>query len=146
MNEITINDCGLYQDYKYILPTLKSGLSYLKVENVIFSIIFVDDDAIHEMNKNYRGVDRITDVISFAFEDNAQIVYNDCRLLGEIYICIPQMKRQAEEYGHSEKRELAFLSVHGMLHLLGYDHMNEKDEKEMFALQELILDGANIKR
>lgn len=146
MNEITINDCGLYQDYKYILPTLKSGLSYLKVENVIFSIIFVDDDAIHEMNKNYRGVDRITDVISFAFEDNAQIVYNDCRLLGEIYICIPQMKRQAKEYGHSEKRELAFLSVHGMLHLLGYDHMNEKDEKEMFALQELILDGANIKR
>lgn len=146
MNEITINDCGLYQDYKYILPTLKSGLSYLKVENVIFSIIFVDDDAIHEMNRDYRGVDRITDVISFAFEDNAQIVYNDCRLLGEIYICIPQMKRQAKEYGHSEKRELAFLSVHGMLHLLGYDHMNEKDEKEMFALQELILDGANIKR
>lgn len=146
MNEITINDCGLYQDYEYILPTLESGLSYLKAENVIFSIIFVDDDAIHEMNRDYRGVDRITDVISFAFEDNAQIVYNDCRLLGEIYICIPQMKRQAKEYGHSEKRELAFLSVHGMLHLLGYDHMNEKDEKEMFALQELILDGANIKR
>lgn len=146
MNEITINDCGLYQNYEYLLPTLENGLSYLKVENVIFSIIFVDDDTIHQINKDYRGVDRITDVISFAFEDNAQIVYNDCRLLGEIYICIPQMKRQAKEYGHSEKRELAFLSVHGMLHLLGYDHMNAQEEEEMFALQELILDGANIKR
>ena len=67
-------------------------------------------------------------------------------MLGDIFICIPQMKRQAEEFGHSEKRELAFLAVHGILHLLGYDHMNEEDEKVMFALQELILDGKNIKR
>ena len=84
--------------------------------------------------------------ISFAFEDNNDLVYNDIRMLGDIFICIPQMKRQAIEYGHSEKRELAFLAVHGILHLLGYDHMNEEDEKVMFALQELILDGQNIKR
>ena len=98
------------------------------------------------MNKEYRGVDRITDVISFALEDNEDIVYDNIRMLGDIFICIPQMKRQAENYGHSEKRELAFLTVHGILHLLGYDHMTEEDEKEMFSLQELILDGKNIKR
>ena len=98
------------------------------------------------MNREYRGVDRVTDVISFAFEDNNDLVYNDIRMLGDIFICIPQMKRQATEYGHSEKRELAFLAVHGILHLLGYDHMNEKDEKVMFELHELILDGQNIKR
>ena len=86
------------------------------------------------------------DVISFAFEDNEDIRYNDIRLLGDIYICIPRMKEQAIAYGHSEKRELSFLAVHGLLHLLGYDHMNEEDEKIMFALQELILDGENIKR
>jgi len=106
----------------------------------------MDDEEIHEMNREYRGVDRVTDVISFAFEDNNDLVYNDIRMLGDIFICIPQMKRQATEYGHSEKRELAFLAVHGILHLLGYDHMNEEDEKVMFALQELILDGQNIKR
>jgi probable rRNA maturation factor len=98
------------------------------------------------MNRDYRGVDRVTDVISFAFEDSQDFVYNDIRMLGDIFICIPQMKRQAVDYGHSEKRELSFLAVHGILHLLGYDHMNEEDEKVMFALQELILDGQNIKR
>ena len=106
----------------------------------------MNSEEIHEMNRDYRGVDRVTDVISFAFEDNNDLVYNDIRMLGDIFICIPQMKRQAVEYGHSEKRELAFLAVHGILHLLGYDHMNEEDEKVMFALQELILDGQNIKR
>ena len=98
------------------------------------------------MNKNYRNVDRVTDVISFALEDNDDISYGDIRVLGDIYICIPQMKRQAVEYGHSEKRELSFLAVHGLLHLLGYDHMVKEDEEVMFGLQELILDGANIKR
>ena len=112
----------------------------------IFSIIFVEDDEIHQINKDYRKIDRITDVISFAFEDYEDIEYNDIRMLGDIYICIPQMKRQAEEYGHSEKRELSFLAVHGLLHLLGYDHMEPEDEKVMFSLQELILDGEDIKR
>ena len=98
------------------------------------------------MNRDYRGVDRITDVISFAFEDTGEILYNEIRMLGDIYICIPQMKRQAESYGHSEKRELSFLAVHGLLHLLGYDHMTEEDEKEMFSLQELILSEQEINR
>ena len=145
-NNYTIEDNGLYKDYDYLYEVLDAALKHEKVKNAIFSVVFMEDEEIHQMNKEYRGVDRVTDVISFAFEDNNDLVYNDIRMLGDIFICIPQMKRQAEEYGHSEKRELSFLAVHGILHLLGYDHMNEDDEKVMFELQELILDGQNIKR
>ena len=146
MNNYTIVDNNLYNDYDYLYEVLDATLEHEKVTNAIFSVVFVEDEEIHKMNKEYRGVDRITDVISFALEDNKDIEYGEIRVLGDIFICIPQMKRQAIEYGHSEKRELAFLTVHGILHLLGYDHMNEEDEKRMFALQELILDGKNIKR
>ena len=139
-------DNGLYEGYDYLYDVLDAALKHEKVKNAIFSVVFMEDEEIHKMNKEYRGVDRVTDVISFAFEDNNDLVYNDIRMLGDIFICIPQMKRQASEYGHSEKRELAFLAVHGILHLLGYDHMNEEDEHVMFELQELILDGQNIKR
>ena len=146
MNNYEITDNGLYKDYDYLYDVINAALEHENVNNAIFSVVFVGDEEIHEMNREYRGVDRVTDVISFAFEDNNDLVYNDIRMLGDIFICIPQMKRQATEHGHSEKRELSFLAVHGILHLLGYDHMNEKDEKVMFALQELILDGQNIKR
>ncbi|MGN1371439.1 MAG: rRNA maturation RNase YbeY [Candidatus Coprovivens sp.] len=146
MNNYTIVDNNLYNNYDYLYEVLDATLEHEKVKNAIFSVVFVEDEEIHKMNKEYRGVDRITDVISFALEDNKDIEYDEIRVLGDIFICIPQMKRQAIEYGHSEKRELAFLTVHGILHLLGYDHMNEEDEKRMFALQELILDGKNIKR
>lgn len=146
MNNYTIVDNNLYKDYDFLYSVLDAALVHENVKNAIFSVVFVDDEEIHKMNREYRGVDRVTDVISFALEDNEDIVYNDLRMLGDIFICIPQMKRQATEYGHSEKRELAFLAVHGILHLLGYDHMNEEDEHVMFALQELILDGQNIKR
>ena len=146
MNDYTIIDNELYKDYDYLYEVLDAALEHEKVENAVFSIIFVEDEEIHQMNKEYRGVDRVTDVISFALEDNEDITYDNLRMLGDIFICIPQMKRQAKEYGHSEKRELAFLTVHGILHLLGYDHMTEEDERIMFSLQELILDGKNIKR
>ena len=145
-NDYTIVDNDLYKDYDYLYNVLDATLKHEKVDNAIFSIIFVEDDEIRQINKDYRKIDRITDVISFAFEDYEDIEYNDIRMLGDIYICIPQMKRQAEEYGHSEKRELSFLAVHGLLHLLGYDHMEPEDEKVMFSLQELILDGEDIKR
>ena len=146
MNNYEITDNGLYKVYDYLYDVINAALEHENVNNAIFSVVFVGDEEIHEMNREYRGVDRVTDVISFAFEDNNDLVYNDIRMLGDIFICIPQMKRQATEYGHSEKRELAFLEVHLILHLIGYDHINEKDEKVMFALQELILDGQNIKR
>jgi len=146
MNKFTIDNEYGYKNYKYLKRVLKAALKHEKINNAIFSIIFVDEKTIQDINRDYRGIDRVTDVISFAFEDNGKLVYNDRRLLGEIYICIPRMKEQALEYGHSEKRELSFLAVHGLLHLLGYDHMNKKDEKIMFALQELILNEQNIKR
>ena len=146
MNNYEITDNGLYKDYDYLYEVLDAALEHEKVENAIFSVVFMTDEEIHEMNREYRGVDRVTDVISFAFEDNNDLVYNDIRMLGDIFICIPQMKRQATEYGHSEKRELSFLAVHGLLHLLGYDHMEKDDEEEMFALQNEILEGLNILR
>jgi len=146
MNEITITDNGLYNEYDYLNEVFEYTLEHEKVNNAVFSVIFVSEEEIQKINKEYRGIDKVTDVISFAFEDNENIMYNNIRLLGDIYICIPRMKEQAISYGHSEKRELAFLGVHGLLHLLGYDHMNEEDEKIMFALQELILNDKNIKR
>ena len=142
----SIIDNDLYKDYDYLESVIDSTLKHENAEGSIFSIIFVGDEEIHEINRDYRGVDRITDVISFAFEDDGEKLYNNIRVLGDIYICIPQMKRQAVDYGHSEKRELSFLTVHGLLHLLGYDHMTEEDEKVMFGLQEMILDEQNIKR
>ncbi len=145
-NKYDIIDNRLYKDYDYLYRVLDYTLKHENVENGVFSIVFVDDDEIHRINKEYRQVDRITDVISFAFEDNEDLRYNDIRMLGDIYICIPQMKRQADEYGHSKMRELSFLAVHGLLHLLGYDHMTKEDEKIMFSLQELILSEQNIKR
>lgn len=145
-NEFNIEDNELYKEYDYLYNVLNATLKHEAVTNAIFSIVFVTDDEIHRINKEYRNVDRVTDVISFAFEDNEQMSYNNIRVLGDIYICIPQMKRQAESYGHSEKRELSFLAVHGLLHLLGYDHMTKDEEEIMFNLQELILDGENIKR
>ena len=133
------NEYGYNKDYSYLDDVIIRCLKHEKVEYANFSIVFVGNEKIQEINKNYRNIDKITDVISFAFEDNNNIVYNKVRFLGEIYICIPKMIEQAKEYGHSETRELAFLTVHGLLHLLGYDHMTKDDEKVMFGLQEKIL-------
>lgn len=141
-----INNLVDYENYDYLDSVIKATLKLEKVENAIFSIIFVDENEIQKINKEYRGIDKITDVISFAFEDNANVVYNDIRILGDIYVCIPRMINQAKEYGHSEKRELSFLIVHGLLHLLGYDHQTKEDEEIMFNKQELVLDGENITR
>ena len=125
---------------------LEFAITYTKVGNVVFNVIIVDNDYIHKLNKEYRGIDRVTDVISFALEDNLDIKYDDFRLLGDIYISIDKARSQAIEYGHSFLRELCFLSIHGLLHLLGYDHMEKEDEKVMFGLQEEILDAFGIKR
>lgn len=122
------------------------SVDYLKLENVMFNVIIIDNKEIHELNKTYRGIDRPTDVISFALEDDDTFIKTDERILGDIYISIDKAKEQAIEYGHSLLRELCFLSIHGLLHLLGYDHMKEEDEKVMFGLQERVLDSYGIKR
>ena len=124
---------------------LAFALKREKLDNVEFDVIFVDSNTIHDINKTYRNVDRVTDVISFALEDNKTIEL-DHRLLGDIYICVERAEEQAKEYGHSFLRELAFLTIHGLLHLLGYDHMEKEEEKIMFQKQEDILNEFGIRR
>lgn len=122
------------------------ALKYQKIDNAIFNIIIVDEEKIRYLNKNYRNKDSITDVISFALEDDNTFIKTDMRILGDIYICLKRAKDQSIEYGHSFLRELSFLTIHGLLHLLGYDHMEEKEEKIMFKLQEMILNEYGIKK
>jgi len=120
--------------YDLTLKTLKLN------EEFDLSLVIIGPKKIKEINRDYRGKDQVTDVISFAcidcqddysFEDN----YN----LGDVFINVDKVKSQAKEYSHSIKREYCFLFVHGLLHLLGYDHMNKKDEKKMFDLQKKII-------
>ena len=125
---------------------MKFVVEKLTIENGIFNIIFVSNEKIHEINKEFRHVDRITDVISFALEDNPDIVYDDFRLLGDIYIAIDVAYDQAIEYNHSREREVCFLATHGLLHLLGYDHMEKEDEIKMFSLQNEILKEYGVNR
>ena len=144
----TINNVfGYDKDYDYLDSVLNRTLEKENVKDAVFSIIFVDEETIKNINKDYRGKDSVTDVISFAFEDNEIIEDEGTRVLGDIYICIPRMIEQSKAYGHSEKRELSFLAVHGLLHLLGYDHTKSKEEeKVMFSLQEEILNEEGITR
>ncbi|HPN90297.1 MAG TPA: rRNA maturation RNase YbeY [Bacilli bacterium] len=119
-----------------------------KVEKVkgrhVLSVIFVNEEEMHQINKQYRNIDRSTDVISFAEVDSGydHLPYE----LGDIFVNTDRVKSQADSFGHSEKREFAFLILHGMLHLLGYDHQTETDEKRMFALQDEILNRLAIER
>lgn len=115
------------------------------------SINFVDNKEIQELNRNYRQQDMPTDVISFALQESVEgemdIVGEDIPLvLGDIVISVDKAEEQATDYNHSLERELGFLTVHGFLHLLGYDHMNEEDEKKMFQKQEIILEEFGLER
>lgn len=126
------------------LSLMETAFALLEVkENYEVDVSLVDDEAIQAINRDYRHIDRVTDVISFAFNDDTselgRISGDVPRLLGEIFIDIPQARRQAKDIGNSEEREFAFLFVHGLLHLLGYDHMTPEDEAIMFPLQERIL-------
>lgn len=138
-------DCDLEEEIDKLHEFITFVLKEEKLENVEFNIIFIDNPRIHEINLTYRGVDRPTDVISFALEDNKTIDLG-VRLLGDIYISIDKAKEQATSFGHSLRREISFLAVHGLLHLLGYDHMTEEEEKVMFAKQEELLQKFQIMR
>ena len=119
------------------------------LETAEVSLTLVDDEQIHVLNRDYRSVDRPTDVISFALEegDEPTIIGGPAEmLLGEIVISMETALRQAAEYGHSLEREVAFLALHGMLHLLGYDHMTQEDEKRMFDKQTEILAALGVDR
>lgn len=110
----------------------------------VMSIIFVDEDEIRRINKESRGIDKVTDVISFALNDSDFII--ETEELGDIFICLNRAYEQALEYGHSNDREIGFLAVHGYLHLLGYDHMTKEDEEKMMAESEKILKKAGLRR
>ena len=127
------------------LSLLTKTLEHLSLNfDPYVSVTIVDNEYIHEINRTYRHIDRPTDVISFAFLDdnpNRDKLFQSKQMvvLGEIYISYEKAEEQASAYGHSLERELKFLFVHGLLHLLGYDHMTEEDEKVMFRLQDEIL-------
>lgn len=142
-----------YNKYEKVFNGILSfTLKYLKLKfSPIISVSIIDNEAIHTINKEYRNIDRPTDVISFAFIDSekdkekikkSKIDY----VLGDIYISYQKCEEQADNYGHSLKREICFLFLHGLLHLLGYDHMEKDDEKIMFDLQDKILNEMGITR
>ena len=110
------------------------------------SATVADDDYIRGLNRDYRGMDRPTDVLSFPMEEGADIVAEPDGFLGDIVLSLPRAQAQAAEYGHSLLRELSFLTVHGALHLLGYDHMDEGEAAIMFAKQEEILTKMGVLR
>ena len=126
-------------DYEKIIKDVESIDDVDKDSEL--SLILVDSEEIHQMNKDYRGKDYVTDVISFEADDEEDEFYK-----GDIFLCIDKVYEQAEKYEHSNEREFAFLLVHGVLHLHGYDHIEEDDEKVMFAKQDEILDKLNYKR
>lgn len=134
------------EELKELKKLSKYMIKYMNLKNINFSVIFVDSDTIKNLNKNYRKIDRVTDVITFRLADYEEVYVGKTNVLGDVYICLDKAHIQANEYNHSYLRELSFLLVHGFLHLLGYDHMNTEDEKKMFSLQEEILDGFGIKR
>ena len=149
MNKIEIfnetnEDVSYLDDLKEVLEL---GLKQEKIDNVSFNVIIVDNDYIHKINKESRGIDKETDVISFALEDEDSVILpKDIRILGDIYISIDKVISQAKEYSHSEKRELCFLGIHGLYHLLGYDHGSEEEEKIMFEKQEKVLSDYGVIR
>lgn len=138
-------------DEKLVKELLALGLKAEDIQDDCeISVTFVSNEKIQEINKEYRGKDQPTDVISFALEEGDEdipiIGASDTRVLGDIIISVDKAKEQAEEYGHSYERELGFLAVHGLLHLLGYDHETEEEEREMFSKQESILENYGLKR
>lgn len=146
MEDYIFNTTDYEIDFTNVDKLCKYAFKKLNIDNPLFNIIIIDNKEIQEINKRYRNKDSVTDVISFAFEESDNIGYDNMRLLGEIYISYEKCIEQAKEYGHSVERELCYLSVHGLLHLLGYDHMNESDKKIMRTLEEEILNECGIKR
>ena len=124
-------------NYQHVIETLEKTIS----ENVSASLILVDINEIQEINRDYRQKDAPTDVISFEEEDDEDETY-----MGDIFICVEKVHEQAEAYGHSLEREFAFLIVHGVLHLMGYDHIEKDDEVVMFAKQDEILNKTEFRR
>jgi probable rRNA maturation factor len=138
----------------------KTALCCLEEENIEagceINILITDDTAIRDMNRQFRDIDKPTDVLSFPMADIVKgriideggdfDIDEGLLVIGDIVISIETAIKQSEQYGHSLERELAFLTAHGMFHLLGYDHMESRDEEAMMAKQEIVLDKLGLKR
>ena len=131
-----INSINYKPLFKEILKTTLKTLS-IRNRNEI-NVYITNNDKIHEYNLKYRNIDKETDVLSFPSDEKNEI--------GDLIISFEKATLQAEEYGHSIAREMGFLFLHGLLHCLGYDHMNETEEKEMFSMQDIILNKINLGR
>ena len=127
----------------------------LEIENFTddaeVNVTLVSDDEIHRLNLEFRNIDKSTDVLSFPLGENGEYDVNPengCLMLGDVIISVEHALRQAEEFGHSKEREIAYLTVHSVLHLLGYDHVDEAEEKRIMRMKEeeaLKILGLNIK-
>ncbi len=149
MNKVEINN--LTNENIKELDKVKEILMYAldkeKLKNTYFSVIIVDNSYIHNLNKTYRNIDRETDVITFALNDDKLVMNgSDVNILGDIYISLDKARAQAVLYNHSFLREICFLAVHGFYHLLGYDHMKKEDEEIMFQKQREVLEEYGITR
>ena len=142
MNGNVFNDTK--KEYIKELQEVKKLLQFLilfsDLGNAEVNVIFTESDKIRNINKEHRNIDKETDVISFALEESKVDTYLDYRVLGDIYISPDAALKQCAEFNNDLTEELKFLTVHGFLHLLGYDHMNDKDTKKMFDRQEMLLD------
>lgn len=150
------NDQDVIELPQEVLQRLQQGLEAVASLNGLpqeaeVDVTIVDDEEIHSMNREYRGMDRPTDVLSFALdedcedEDEPELIGGpEEHLYGDIIISAETALRQAEEYGHGLEREMTYLAVHGMFHLLGYDHMTEEDKAEMRAREEEALRAINL--
>ena len=140
-------------DEKMISLLKSAAVSVLKNENLSgkfeISLTFCSEEEIKQLNSAHRGINKVTDVLSFPMGEGGEYPENlssGALILGDIVICAKRAVEQAKEYGHSIEREFAFLCAHSVLHLLGYDHMEENEAKEMEALQEKALEDINIRR
>lgn len=136
-----------------LMETLKKAASACIDMDVEISLSFVSLDEIHELNRDYRGVDRPTDVLSFPMyesieelEETAELMVDEEIPLGDVVICMDKIREQAAEFGHSEERETVYLFTHSVLHLLGYDHMTDEDKKEMRTREEEVMAKLDLAR
>ena len=121
-----------------------AALEHENAESRFLSVVLTTDENIHEYNREYRSVDRPTDVLSFPADEGDDLLAPPDGFLGDIMISIPRAREQAKALGHSTEREILFLTVHGVLHLLGYDHMRPEDEQIMLPVQRSIVEGIEL--
>jgi len=160
--EKEVEVCFGFAENEYVEKVILAAMDYVDCPyEAEVNVLFTDNVGIHEMNREYREIDRPTDVLSFPMVeysepgnfDNLEDEQEDCfhpetgeLLLGDIVLSYDKIKEQAAEYGHSELRELCFLVAHSMLHLFGYDHMEEDEREQMEQMQREILSGLQILR